>query len=199
MASVIIAIGPQNAFMLRQAVRKEQAWLVASIMLSGDIIMVSLGGFGIGQFLEGLPWVKLALTVLGCLYILNFGVGVFRQMLHPKSLDMATKGRSDIVTSALAVTFLNPHAIFDTVVLVGTLTLQFQGMDKIAFMLGAVMGSTLWFYGLAWLGQRMAPFLSRPEVWRVIDGVIVFVMLSLSGTLGFDAWRQVKALLAASY
>lgn len=198
MLSVIVAIGPQNAFLLRQSVRREHAWLVASIMLLGDIIMVSLGGFGIGHLLEGWPWAKLALTVLGALYIFRFGVGVFRQMTAPKTLT--TDGvvhRKNIAAGAFAVTFLNPHAIFDTVVLVGTMALQFQGQDKIVFMTGAIVGSTLWFYGIAWIGQSLAPYLSQPKVWRVIDAFIVFVMLALSITLAIDAWRQAQNLLAA--
>ena len=173
MCSLLVAIGPQNAFMLRQAVRREHAWMVAAIMLFGDITMVSLGGFGIGHLLEGLPWVKLALTAIGALYVLRFGVMVFREMMHPKALQAASSNsRKSIITSALAVTFLNPHAIFDTVILVGTLALQFKGGDKIGFMIGTIMGSTVWFFGIAWIGQRLAPYLARPVVWRVIDGFI---------------------------
>jgi L-lysine exporter family protein LysE/ArgO len=199
MSSVIVAIGPQNAFLLRQAVRREQAWLVASIFLFGDASMILLGGFGIGHLLEGWPWVKLSLTVLGSMYVFYFGTGVFRQMLHPKALTTTTATQKrGIVTGALAVTFLNPHAIFDTVILVGTLALQFQGSDKIAFMLGAMAASTLWFYGLAWVGQKLAPFLSRADVWRVIDGFIVLVMLILSIMLAIDAIKQAQTILGAA-
>lgn len=199
MMSVIVAIGPQNAFILRQAVRREHAWMVAAIMLSGDIIMVSLGEFGIGQLLEGLPWIKLSLTLLGAAYIFNFGFGVFRQIRQPKTLTAdASSTRNNILVGALAVTFLNPHAIFDTVILVGTLALQFRGNDKTAFMLGAMMGSTLWFFGVAWVGQRLAPFLSRPEIWRIIDVFIVLVMLTLGVTLVIDAWGQGQTLLATA-
>lgn len=196
MSSVIVAIGPQNAFLLRQAVRREQAWLVASIFLFGDVSMILLGGFGIGHLLEGWPWVKLSLTALGSVYVFYFGACVFRQMFHPKALTTAASmQKRGIVAGALAVTFLNPHAIFDTVILVGTLALQFEGGDKIAFMLGAMAASTLWFYGLAWIGQKLAPFLSRADVWRVIDGFIVLVMLALSLMLASDAVRQAETIL----
>ncbi|MEP6917055.1 MAG: LysE family transporter [Acidobacteriota bacterium] len=196
MLSSIVAIGPQNALLLRQAVRREQAWLTAGIFLVGDVTMVLLGGFGIGRFLGRWPLVKLLLTALGAVYILWFGVGVFRQMLHPKSLavNAASGGERSVVLGALAVTFLNPHAIFDTVILVGTVALQFQGSTKIIFMLGAILGSTTWFFGVAWAGQRLAPFLSRPDVWRVIDGAIVVIMFLMSTMLAVDAWRQWQSL-----
>lgn len=197
MLSAIVAIGPQNAFLLRQAARREKAWLTAGIFLFGDAILVGLGGFGIGHFLAGFPWIKLLLTALGALYIFWFGLGVFRQSLHPKTLDLtATAPTKSILATALAVTFLNPHAILDTIILVGTLALHFQGAAKIMFMSGAVLGSAIWFFGVAWTGQRLAAFLSRPEVWRVIDSIIVAVMFFMAATLAVDAWKQGQFLLA---
>ena len=195
MLSAIVAIGPQNALLLRQAVRREQAWITASIFVLGDVIMVLLGGFGIGRFLGRWSLAKLLLTALGAFYILWFGVGVFRQLLHPKALVVsAASGENSVVPGALAVTFLNPHAMFDTIILVGATALQFQGVTKIVFMLGAILASTTWFFGLAWAGQSLAPFLSRPEVWRVIDGAIVVILFLISATLAADAWRQWQSM-----
>ena len=195
MLSAIVAIGPQNALLLRQAVRREQAWLTASIFLFGDVTMVLLGGFGIGHFLGRWRLAKLLLTSLGALYILWFGVGVFRQTLRPKALVVnAASGENSVVLGALAVTFLNPHAIFDTIILVGATALQFQGLTKGIFMLGAILASASWFFTVAWAGQSLALFLSRPEVWRVIDAAIVTIMLLLSVTLAADAWRQWQSL-----
>lgn len=195
MLSAIVAIGPQNALLLRQAVRREQAWLTASIFLLGDVTMVLLGGLGIGHLLGRWPLAKLLVTCLGALYILWFGVGVFRQMLHPKALAVnAASGENSVVLGALAVTFLNPHAIFDTIILVGATALQFQGVTKVVFMLGAILASTTWFFSVAWAGQSLAPFLSRPEVWRVIDAAIVAIMFLISTTLAEEAWRQWQSL-----
>jgi len=195
MLSAIVAIGPQNALLLRQAVRREQAWLTALIFLFGDVTMVLLGGFGIGHFLGRWPWAKLLLMVLGALYMLWFGVGVFRQTLHAKALAVnAASGENSVVLRALAVTFLNPHAIFDTIILVGATALQFEGVTKIIFMLGAILASTTWFLSVAWAGQSLAPFLARPEVWRVIDGAIVVIMFLISTTLAAEAWRQWQSL-----
>jgi L-lysine exporter family protein LysE/ArgO len=199
MLSVIVAIGPQNAFLLRQAVRHDHAWLVAGIFLSGDVAMTLLGGFGIGQYLEQWALLKMLLTVFGALYVFWFGVGICRKMIRPQALAPTPSTASGaIIPRALAVTFLNPHAIFDTVVLVGTIALQFQGMDKKVFIAGAVAGSASWFFGIAWAGQRLAPFLSRPQVWRVIDGVIVAVMMVMATTLAVEALRQGQALAGGS-
>lgn len=203
MLSVIVAIGPQNAFLLRQAVRHEHAWLVAAIMLTGDIIMVALGGFGIGHILEQWLWVKFLLTLLGALYILNFGIRVLRQInkqaaLHVECAAGSTGIRSatkKVTMGALAVTFLNPHAIFDTVVLVGTLSLQYGEFDKKLFMFGAICGSCLWFFGIAWLGQKLAPILSKPNIWKMIDMFVAFVMFVLALKLAGDAWTQLQVIL----
>jgi L-lysine exporter family protein LysE/ArgO len=196
MCGLIIAIGPQNSFMLRQAVRRERAWLVATIMLSGDVFLILLSGFGLGKLLEGWVWVKFFLTSFGAIYIFRFGFGVFRQMLQSKTLAAdAAAGTKDIIATALAVTFLNPHVILDALVPIGTVALQFQGTAKIGFMLGAMAASSLWFFGVAWIGQRLAPFLSRPDVWRMIDGLIVLIMLGLAIMLGLNAWEQGKVLL----
>jgi len=196
MASLIVAIGPQNAFLLRQAVRREQAWRVAAIFLFGDVSMILLGGFGVGHVLAGWPWATCALTFFGTLYVFWFGLGVFRQMLRPKTLTAAAPDGRGIIGTALAVTFLNPHVLLDTLILIGTMALPFVGADKVAFMLGAMSVSTIWFFGIAWIGQKLAPFLSRPEVWRVIDGFIVFIMLILSVSLAVDAWQQAETLLS---
>ena len=199
MSSVIVAIGPQNAFLLRQAIRREQAWLVAGIFLFGDVTMTILGGFGIGQYLEQWALLKMLLTIFGALYVFWFGVGVLRKMRHPGGLKVESKGKAThVIRKALAVTFLNPHAIFDTVILVGTIALQFAGADKKAFIGGAVAGSTIWFFGIAWIGQRLAPYLSRPKVWRVIDGIIVIVMFVMAATLAVEAFRQGQALAGTS-
>jgi L-lysine exporter family protein LysE/ArgO len=194
--SLIVAIGPQNAFLLRQSVRREHAWLTAGIFIFGDVAMIALGGFGIGHYLEHLPLLKLLLTALGALYIFWFGINVVRQMVRPKTLTInAAPETKNIVAKALTVTFLNPHAIFDTVILIGTLALQFQGLAKNSFISGAVAGSAVWFIGLAWIGQNLAPYLSRPKVWRVIDGAIAVIMFVMAAMLAVNAWQQGQSVL----
>jgi len=195
MLSLIVAIGPQNAFLLRQAIRREHAWLTASIMLCGDVIMASLGGFGLGGLLEKYLWMKLILTIFGVIYIFIFGLRILLQINHDKALiaDKETN-RKNIIAGTLAVTFLNPHAILDTILLIGTMSLQFQGRDKIAFMCGVILASTIWFYGVAWIGQKLSHFLSKPKTWRAIDAFVVFVMMMLVVILCKDAWRQIVFL-----
>lgn len=197
MLSLIVAIGPQNAFLLRQAIRREHAWMAASIMLCGDVIMASLGGFGLGGLLEKYLWMKLILTILGVIYIFIFGLRILLQINQDKALiaDKETN-RKNIITGALAVTFLNPHAILDTILLIGTMSLQFQGRDKIAFMSGVILASTIWFYGVAWIGQKLSHFLSKPKIWRAIDAFVVFVMMILVVILCKDAWQQIVFLSA---
>lgn len=200
MLSLIVAIGPQNAFLLRQAIRREHAWMSASIMLFGDALMVMLGGFGVGHLLEKLVLTKLIITIIGAIYIFIFGLRILLQINNPKTLIAdKNQSRKSIVIGVLAVTFLNPHAILDTILIIGTISLQFDGQNKIAFIIGAICGSCLWFYSVAWIGQKLAPLLSRPKVWRGIDIFVVVVMFTLCVFLSIDAWKQIIELRTQSH
>lgn len=181
--SLIVAIGAQNAFVLRQGILRRHVLPVVAICVLADASLIALGTAGAGAVVSAHPDLLTVLRWLGAAYLAWFGLSTLWQARHPEGLTAAaaTSGRS-VVASALALTFLNPHVYLDTVVMLGIISTTFDELRWV-FAAGAVTGSVLWFPSLAWLGGRLAPWLARPRVWQVLGVVIGLVMLALAAAL----------------
>lgn len=186
-ASLIMPIGAQNAYVLRQGLRRERHLWVAGLCLLCDCLLISLGVFGGGRFLASLPWLKLALTLGGSLFLLVYGgQSLWRAWRNGSArLDLLGEGAGDkaILFTTLGVTLLNPHVYLDTVMILGSMAAQWPHQALPAFALGAVLASTVWFFGLALLAARLAPWLSHPQVPRGIDALVGLIMLGLGSRL----------------
>ena len=187
-AGLIVAIGAQNAFVLRQGLRRQHVWLTALICIACDILMFSIGGVGFGSLVAAVP----ALTTLtawgGALFLLVYGALAFRSALRPSALEVqrngeATLSRRAVVLTALGVSLLNPHAWLDTVVLVGGIAGQYAGGERVFFLLGAMLASTVWFHTLAFGARVLAPIFARPAAWRVLDALIGTLMWLIAFSL----------------
>ena len=181
--SLIMAIGPQNAHVLRMGLQRQHLWLTVLICALADVVLIGLGVLGLAQ-LGGLSD-KLhgALIGAGMLFLAVYGWQAFQRFLHPRA--MAVEGaapvaaepisRRQAVLSALAFSWLNPHAWLDTAVLIGTASLAYGQGSKV-FGLGAATGSLVWFVVLGtaafWLGRR----LNSLKVWRALDGLVALMM-----------------------
>jgi len=180
-ASLIIAIGAQNAFVLRQGLRREQAVLVAAICAGCDALLIALGTAGVGSVIASLPSLARLTSLLGAAFLLYYGASAFKRALRPAALDTAAAAatRSGIVLSTLSVSLLNPHVYLDTVVLVGGLAGQYAAFPRLLFALGAMGASCVWFFGLALGAARLAPLFRRPTAWRILDcgvGVVLWTI-----------------------
>ncbi|HEY4613931.1 MAG TPA: LysE family transporter [Citricoccus sp.] len=260
--ALIVAIGAQSLFIMRQAIRRDRLMLTLAVCLLGDIVLISAGTAGVGVVAERAPWVLQALTWAGVAYLLWFAYGSFRsaftrQRSQPALPDdgaqpggdgaaepvgggpaedglagqpgatgtehgsahgaehgtghgtvatrpaLAVRIRSRdqrtgrhggqaaarvltpvplVVLSALSVSMLNPHAILDTVVMLGTLA-NAHGADKWLFAAGAVTGSATWFLTLGLGTRALAPLLDTPRTWRIVDGVVGVVMVGIAAKL----------------
>ncbi len=181
--SLIVAIGAQNAFVLRQGIRVEHVGVVVAICALSDLALIAAGTLGIGVIVTAVPWALVALKWLGAAYLSWFAVGSFRSALHAQGLqESAARSRGSIVTTTLALTFLNPHVYLDTVVMLGNLANQ-QGAQRWAFASGAGLASIVWFSGLGFGARAFAGPLAKPAVWRVIDVAIGVVMMVLAVVL----------------
>ncbi|MDP4548501.1 MAG: LysE family transporter [Marinobacter sp.] len=179
---LIVAIGAQNAYVLSQSIRREHHWWSAGVCTISDIVLFTLGMFGVSAALTAMPqgleilrW--LGVVFLGWLAVQAFiRVGWGRAALTAKQQE----GRSlkGVLLTTLAVTLLNPQVYLDTLLLVPAVGAQQSSTN--GFLVGASSASVLWFGGLAWFGSSMAPILSRPRVWRVIDGLIGVMMLVIA-------------------
>lgn len=178
--SLIIAIGAQNAFVLRQGIRREHVGVVVSICAACDFVLIIAGTLGVGALVTAHPVVLTVFKWAGAAYLLWFAFTSFRSAMHPQALEMRESSPSrSIVLSVLAITLLNPHVYLDTVVMLGNLANQ-HGPDRWWFTLGACLASLIWFPALGYGARALAGPLGRPGVWRLIDLVIGVVMIAIA-------------------
>jgi L-lysine exporter family protein LysE/ArgO len=181
--SLIMAIGPQNAHVLRMGLQRQHLWLTVLTCALADVVLIGLGVLGLAQ-LGGLSDKLMgALVGAGALFLTVYGWQAFLRFLRPRALELDDSGRvaaepvspRKAVLSALAFSFLNPHAWLDTAVLIGTASLAY-GQGSTTFGLGAATGSLVWFVTLGaaafWLGRR----LNSLHVWRALDGLVALMM-----------------------
>ncbi|MCT2087802.1 LysE/ArgO family amino acid transporter [Micrococcus terreus] len=178
--ALIVAIGAQNAFVLRQGIRREHVGVVVLVCLLSDALLILAGTAGIGVIVEKVPVVLEILRWGGAAYLIWFAVQSVRSAFSPTSLTPEKpRSKGSVLTTTLALTYLNPHVYLDTVVLLGSLANQ-QGPDlRWVFAGGAVVGSIVWFSALGYGARALAPVLDRPRAWQIVDLVIAAVMLAL--------------------
>lgn len=185
---LIAAIGAQNAFVLRQGIRREYIVPVVAVCIVSDAILIMAGYFGLGAFLSQQPGLITAMKWLGAAYLVYIGVQSLRNLGSEASLDVgaAAPARShtlrSVTVTALSLTWLNPHVYLDTVILLGSVAHQY-GEQGLSFSLGALLGSVVWFTGLGFGAYQLAPVLSSPTAWHVIDLLVAITMFVMAGLL----------------
>lgn len=185
--SLIIAIGAQNAFVIRQGLTRSHVFLVVAICAVADLALIWLGVAGLGALVTSLPWLLEVIRWFGVAYLSWFGFKSARAAFKNESLDAAgaaEQSRGKVVTTVLALTFLNPHVYLDTVILLGSIGNQF-GPDRWYFATGASVASILWFATVGYGAKAASRLMSKPVFWRILDSVIAVVMFSVALTLAF--------------
>jgi L-lysine exporter family protein LysE/ArgO len=183
--SLIIAIGAQNAFVLRQGLAGKFVLPVALVSAFLDAALIVLGVAGLGALLESVPFLLGLVRWLGAGYLVWFGIASLRKANSGQSLDVSGQGPSTIRKTVIATatfSLLNPHVYLDTVVFLGALAAQF-GDNRWWFALGASVASITWFFGLAYGAKALSPYVKNPRFWRVLDTVIAFIMFGLAISL----------------
>ncbi|GHD56758.1 LysE/ArgO family amino acid transporter [Jeongeupia chitinilytica] len=182
--SLIVAIGAQNAHVLRMGLLRRHAMLTAAVCALCDIALISLGLLGMGALLADSPALMAAARWGGAAYLLWYAFGSLRAAFKPAALDATQQGsslnRQQALATALGFSLLNPHVYLDTVLLLGSVGGRYDGIARLQFGLGAVSASLLWFFGLALAAKALAPWLARPMVWRLLDGLTAAVMAGLA-------------------
>ncbi len=186
-ASLIIAIGAQNAFVLRQGLRRQYVFMVAAICIVSDAIMFTIGAAGFGSLVNANPALMQAVAWLGAAFLFVYGLLSFRSAWRGGSLRVEGHDSSltlrAAVLMALAVTWLNPHAYLDTIVLAGGIAGQFPWNERVYFLLGAISASVVWFSGLAYGARFLAPLFQKERAWRVLDTGVGLLMWSIALSL----------------
>ncbi len=184
--SLIVAIGAQNAFVLRQGLARQYVGPVVAVCAISDAILIAAGVSGIGAVVEHAEWALDVVRWLGVAFLAAYGVLTLARARRPQTLEAARAGvpsRRAAVGRALALTYLNPHVYLDTVLLLGSIANQHGAGGRWWFAAGAVLGSALWFTGLGYgatAGQRL---LATPRAWQVLDVLIGSTMLAIALSL----------------
>ena len=204
--SLIIAIGTQNAFVLRQGVRREHVFTVALLCAVSDAVLILLGVAGVGVALQAAPWLIVIARWGGVVFLVTYATLALRRALKPAETGLvatpdaapsvataahgsgttvtAKKSLTAVVLATLAITWLNPHVYLDTIVFLGSVA-QTQGDGRWLFAIGAFTGSFVWFFALAYGARYLGRFLSSARSWRILDIVIAVFMLVIAAILAF--------------
>ena len=184
--SLIVAIGAQNAFVLRHGLRREHVLAVVAICAISDAVLIGVGVGGLGTLVQLAPWLLVVVRIGGAVFLLGYGILAARRALRPSRLEADETGASTplcpTVLTAIALTWLNPHVYLDTVVLLGSVA-GTHGADRWWFAVGAVAASVAWFSALGFGARLLRPLFAKPVAWRVLDGVVAVVMTALAVSL----------------
>jgi L-lysine exporter family protein LysE/ArgO len=189
---LIVAIGAQNAFVLRQGLMRRHVFAVAAICAASDAILILAGVVGLGRLVQSAPRLLTVVTLAGAGFLFVYGAIAFRRAFHPGRLLAAAAeeaGLAATVAACLAFTFLNPHVYLDTVVLIGAVSARYDFGGAAAFGAGAAIASVVWFFGLGYGARLLTPIFARPAAWRVLDILIGVIMWSIAARLAIDVWR----------
>ena len=182
-ASLIIAIGAQNAFILRQGLLRQHVFVLCLICALSDAVLIAAGVAGLGTLIASSPRLIEVVTVGGGIFLLSYAVLAARRAFKPEALIAAKSGKGSLkaaVAACLAFTFLNPHVYLDTVLLLGSLSAAYGGAARTAFGAGAALASFAWFFGLGYGARLLQPVFAKPAAWRVLDIVIALVMTAIA-------------------
>ena len=181
--SLIVAIGAQNAFVLRQGLRKDRVGAVVLVCALSDVVLISAGVAGIGVVVDRAGWVLDVVRWLGVAFLGWYAAASLRRALHPGGLAAEGRGSGRVVTTAVLLTWLNPHVYLDTVLLLGSIANTHGAGGRWWFALGASLASVAWFSGLGYGARLAAPLLAKESAWRVLDVLIGLTMLAIAARL----------------
>ncbi|TNE62662.1 MAG: amino acid transporter [Alphaproteobacteria bacterium] len=188
---LLVAIGPQNAYLLRQGLKHQHVGAIATVCFISDMALIIMGVLGVGRFVAESPTLAAWLGWGGVAFLLWFAFRNIRSAMHPDVMtdarmadaagDAAGKGVGIAILHALAFTWLNPWVYVDTMVLVGGVSTKYDGdLARISFCIGASVASGVWFYGLGYGAKKAAPLFKKQITWRVLDSVIAVIMLGVA-------------------
>ena len=191
-ASLIIAIGPQNAFVIQQGILRQHVFLPAFVCTLVDVVLIIVGAAGFGTLIAIIPTLKTYFLWGGILFLMGYGtLSLISSFKHPGDEDSLgknesgypTKNRKSIIITAAGFSLLNPHVYLDTVILLGGLAAQYEIPERNYFAFGAIMASVVWFYGIGYGATLVAPWFESSRGKRILELVIAMIMFVLAFVL----------------
>lgn len=221
---LIVAIGAQNAFVLRQGIRGEHVLAVVILCSTADAALVTAGVYGMAKAIGTIPWLGWMLGLAGALFLFAYGWTALRRAQSPGSMQAVPSGEEDVVCGvergvspsaqevstgkplrrgaillqAAGFTFLNPHVYLDTVMLVGSVGSQQPAQLQAWFVAGAATASVIWFAALGFGARLMAPWFAKPRAWRLLDRIIGTTMWVLGATMLYQSFASLRGVQGAT-
>ena len=183
--SLILAIGAQNAFVLKQGLIRQNVFLVCLICAASDAILITLGVSGFGEIITEYPIIERLARIGGALFLFTYGVlNLYSAQTKTHALEPTKKiqkSKHKTILTCLGFTWLNPHVYLDTVVMLGSISTQFE--NTAAFALGAISASFVFFFCLGFGASKLTRYFEKPRTWRVLENLIGILMIFLGITL----------------
>jgi len=184
--SLILAIGAQNAFVLKQGLKRQHVFVVCLICALSDAILISAGVAGFGAIVKQFPLIEQVSRYAGAAFLLVYSLLSFKTAFTTEH-SMKAEGKEvgsvlTAIVTCLAFTWLNPHVYLDTLVLLGSISTQYEG-QQLSFAMGAILGSFVFFFSLGYGARLLIPVFKNPKAWKVLEFLIGFVMLALAISL----------------
>ncbi len=183
---LIVAIGAQNAFVLRQGLLKHQVFLTAIFCFISDSFLIGVGVGGFGTLITSSPILLSVAKWGGASFLFWYGLRSFRsafqdqKLVVDSSFEVSKPTLKEAILILLGVSFLNPHVYIDTILLIGSIGAQFEVSQRPYFFLGAITASFIWFFGLAYGARFLAPIFKNPKAWRILDTAIGLIMWGIA-------------------
>ena len=193
---LIIAIGAQNAYVIRIGVMGRHVFAVTTACFLIDAGLIWVGAAGLGSVIADSPWLSRIAAWGGAAFLIVYGARAGWAVIRPKPYDWGSdtggpgSGRKGAVAAALGFSLLNPHVYLDTVVLIGSVAAQFEAAGRISFAVGAAIASALWFYGIGYGAALAAPFFRTDMGARLLDACVWVIMWAVAGTLIMGVWGE---------
>ncbi len=181
-ASLIIAIGAQNAFILRQGILRQHVFILCLICAVSDAVLIAIGVAGVGAIMEASPNLLFVIRIGGAIFLTWYAYVAFKRARSPEVLDESSNDGGSFkvaIATCLAFTFLNPHVYVDTVLLVGA-SAPHEGDARSAYAVGAILASFVWFFGLGYGARLLEPLFKKPKAWQILDTLIGITMLLIA-------------------
>ena len=183
---LILALGPQNVFVLRQGLLRSHVFAVCLVCSLADASLIAAGVLGMGSVLSGIEGAEFVIAIAAGAFLTGYGLLRIRSAMSPVGMTTEGEGESELgpsIGAALAFTFLNPHVYVDTLLLIGGASSRYLGDERLAFGIGAATASFVFFFSLGYGAKSLSDVLNKPEVWRVIDIGIACIMFVIAGAI----------------
>ncbi|UTJ06108.1 LysE/ArgO family amino acid transporter [Arcobacter roscoffensis] len=185
--SLIVAIGAQNAYVLKLGLLRQYVWVAVLICVISDVLLISAGVLGLGFFIKGNQLLINSIAIIGIVFLSVYALLSFKSAFKNESMkiddEIKTNPLKKVITMLLVFTFLNPHTYLDTVLLIGGIGANVEDSMKVYFLLGAVSASAFWFTLLGFGARALIPLFKKPITWKILDILIGILMLVIAYSL----------------